>query len=179
MFTKSFNEVMASEFISLTGGVLAGFLLSFATDKLYLIPGLFILFPGFMEMRGNISGSMSARITSGLFVGVMKFKKGRKHIINGNIAAAFVLSIVLSTMLGVLAYIVSHFFFGIDSLAIIPVSIIAALLANVIEIPATVAATLWLFRKGHDPNNIMGPYVTTVGDIVSVLALLIAIWVVV
>ncbi|HLC67836.1 MAG TPA: magnesium transporter [archaeon] len=179
MFTKSFNEVMASEFISLTGGVLAGFLLSFATDKLYLIPGLFILFPGFMEMRGNISGSMSARITSGLYVGAMKSRKQRRHIIDGNAGAAIGLGVALSVMLGVLAYVVSHFFFGVDSFAIIPVAIIAALLANVIEIPMTIAATLWLFKKGHDPNNIMGPYVTTVGDIVSVLALLIAIWVVV
>jgi mgtE-like transporter len=178
MLSKDFREIMTGEFISLTGGIFAGFLLTFATDKLYLVPGLFILFPGFMEMRGNISGSLSARLTSGLHVGVMKYGHERHHIVKGNMIAAILLGILVSLFLGVLAYGISYAFFGVDKINIIFLSLIASLIANVIEIPMTVLATLWLFKKGHDPNNIMGPYVTTVGDVVSVLALLAAIWVV-
>ena len=34
--------------------------------------------------------------------------------------------------------------------------------------------TFYLFRKGHDPNNIMGPFITSTGDVTSIISLLIA-----
>jgi mgtE-like transporter len=178
MLSKDFKEILTGEMVSLTGGIVAGFLLTFATDKLYLLPGLFILFPGFMEMRGNIAGSLSARLTSGLYVGVMKYGHARKKIIKGNIVAAIVLSMAMGLFLGVLAYGFGYLAFGVSNTNIIIVSFAAAILANVIEIPLTVFTTLWLFKKGHDPSNIMGPYLTTVGDIVSVVALLVGIMVI-
>src|SRR3989344_6052583 len=67
-----FREMLAVEIISVTGGLLAGVALASMTDQISLIPGLFILIPGFLEMRGALSGMMSARLSSGLFLNVMK-----------------------------------------------------------------------------------------------------------
>lgn len=200
MVAKDTKEILIAEFISITGGLFAGTMLSFAVDKIYLIPGLLILLPGFLEMRGNISGSLSARLSAGLFLGAIssKFTKHkvlhlnpiktliqlykfhsrillRDRILRGNVIASFVLVIFTSLFLGVFAYLTSLFFFGIVSQKIIFVALLASVLSNIIEIPLTTMTTFWLFRHGYDPNNIMGPYVTTTGDIISILSLLLAI----
>jgi mgtE-like transporter len=140
-----------------------------------MIPALLILFPGFMEMRGNISGTLSARLSAGLHVGAFKKEYDKNKIVKGNAVASMVLVILLSLVLGLVAYYVSTEFFGITNANIIIVALVAGILSNVIEVPLTIFITFWLFRHGHDPNNIMGPYVTTAGDIISVVSLLIAI----
>ena len=175
---KDFKEIMSIEFVSVTGGLLAGTMLSFATDKLYLLPGLFILLPGFLEMRGNINGSLAARLSSGMFVGAVKPRIRKNRIMNGNIAASMLLVIIVSAVLGLVAYAASSYFLGISTYKIILIALFAGILSNVIEIPLTIIATFWLFRHGHDPNNIMGPYVTTTGDIISIFALLVAMMVI-
>lgn len=178
MLLKDFNEIFGSEIISVTGGLAAGLLLTYATDKLYLLPSLFILLPGFLEMRGNISGTLSARISSGLFLGAFKKQYTGKKIITGNIIASIVLVILLSLFLGLLAYYASMQFFGFAEPKIILIAFLAGILSNIIEVPVALFTTFWLFRRGHDPNNIMGPYITTTGDIASILSILIAVTVI-
>ncbi len=179
MICHDFKEILSGQLVALTGGVLAGLLLTVATDRLYLVPSLFILFPGFMEMRGNISGTMSARLTSALFVGVMKYGHKRHKIIKGNVFASIALVIILSLMLGTMAYLVSIAFFGINNLNIIFIALTAGVISNFIQMPITIFTTLWIFRRGHDPSNVMGPYTSMTGDIISIFSLLVAIMVIV
>ncbi|MBI4175996.1 MAG: magnesium transporter [Candidatus Aenigmarchaeota archaeon] len=175
---SDFREILFAEIISVTGGLFAGFLLALTTDRFYLIPGLLILIPGFLEMRGSISGSLAARLSSGMILGATKPEFAHNRIMKGNVIAAILLALAVSLMLGVIAFGLSWLVFGKAIISIILISVLAGLLSNIIEIPVTIATTFWLFRKGYDPNNIMGPYVTTVGDIVSILSLLIAIMII-
>lgn len=174
MLHKDFREIMSTELISITGGIVAGLILTFATNKIEMVPGLLILLPGFLEMRGNISGSLASRLSAGLHVGALRPRYEKNRILHGNIVATFVLAIMISFFLGLMAFYVSLELFGISNVNIVYVAVIAGLLANFIEIPLTILTTFWLFRRGYDPNNIMGPYVTTTGDIISIVALLIA-----
>lgn len=171
---KDFFEILTSEFVSITGGLAAGSMLALFISEIYLIPGLLILLPGFLEMRGNISGSLASRLSSGLFLNAFKPRLRRNRVLRSNLAASFALVLIVSLVLGVLAYAGSYFLFGVSSQKIILIAVLAGILSNLIEIPLTVVTTFWLFRRGHDPNNIMGPYVTTTGDIISVLSLLAA-----
>lgn len=172
---REFEEILVSEFISVTGGVLAGALIATYLDKIALVPGLLILLPGFLAMRGNISGSLAARLGAALHLGLLKKHPGLLH---RNAWAAFTLSIVVSAILGLVAYAGTWLFFHIHHPQIILVAVIASIISNIILIPLTTKTTIWLFNHGHDPDNIMGPYITTVGDIVSVVSLIIAIVVV-
>lgn len=174
VFTKDFKELFYTQIISITGGLLAGSLLAFALDKIYLIPGFFILLPGLLDMRGSISGSLAARLGAGLHLGVVKPKTLINKITIGNVKAAILLTIIMSSLIGSVAYLVNYFLFDANYPKIILISLFAGILSNVIEVPMTVILTFWLFRRGLDPNNIMGPYVSTSGDIATVLSLLIA-----
>ncbi len=175
MDARDVKEILPVEIASITVGLIAGTMLSFAVGNIYLIPGLLILLPGFLEMRGNISGSLSARLSAGLLLGAIKPKIGRSKIMIGNIVASFALVVMVSLLLGAISYFASSFLFGISDAKIILISVMAALLSNIIEIPVAIYATFWLFRRGHDPNNTMGPYITAMGDVLSILSLMLAI----
>lgn len=170
---RDFKEIITSELISTSGGILAGSILAFAINRVELIPGLFILLPGFLEMRGNISGSLSARLSSALFLGVIKPKVERNRILWGNILASTALVFIVSLALGSVAYFLDLIIFGVNDIGVILLILIAAFISNLFEIPITVYFTFWLFRHNYDPNDIMGPYVTTTGDITSIVSLLI------
>ncbi len=178
LFDKSFKEIMTSQIALILCGLFTGTILAVYTDNLLLIPGMIVLLPGFLEMRGNISGSFASRLSSGLFLGVIKPKRYRTKIIKGNLIASFALVIIVSLLLGLMAFAFTYAVFHEATLSIIVIAVVAAIIANIIEIPLTLFTTFYFFRKGHDPNNIMGPFVTSTGDLSSIIALLIALVVV-
>lgn len=177
LFDKDFKEILGSQIISVLGGLIAGTVLAVYVNKLLLIPSMLILLPGFLEMRANVSGPVASRVSSGLFLGVIapgKTTETKRKIIQGNINASFLLTIITSLFLGTIAFLTNYFVFEVYSPMIIPIILIAGIIANIIEIPVTLLATFYLYKKGHDPNNIMGPFLTSLGDITSIVSLLIA-----
>lgn len=175
IFDKDFGEILTSQFLSVAGGLIAGTLLAIYTDKLFLIPGILIIFPAFLDMRGNISGTLASRLSSGMYLKVINPKKINSNIIQSNMLASFLLALAVSAFLGIAAFIINYAIFSIATPQVILIPVIAGIIASAIEIPLTTAATTYLFRKGHDPDNIMGPLVTSTGDISSIIALLIAV----
>ena len=174
LFDKGFKEIFTAQVVSVVGGLIAGTILAAYTDKIFLIPGMLILMPGFLEMRGNISGTLASRISSGLFLHIINPAHTKTKIIRANVIASFLLVILVTSFLGVVAFMFNYLFFDIFSAKIIFVSIVAGIITNLIEIPLSLFVTLYLFKKGHDPNNFMGPFVTSTGDISSIISLLIA-----
>jgi mgtE-like transporter len=174
VFDKDFKEILSSQLVSITGGIIAGVVLAAYTDKLLLIPGMLLALPAFLDMRGNISGSLSSRLSSGLFLGVINPKKWDSKIIHGNFHACFLLAVIISLFLGLLAFLFDYFVLKVFYPNIIMIFLLAGMIANMIEIPLTIFLTFYVFKKGHDPNNVLGPFVTSSGDVTSVLALLIA-----
>ncbi len=174
VFNGDFREILASQLVSIAGGMIAGIALVFFTGKLYLLPGILIVIPGFFEMRGAISGSFSSRLSSGLFLGVINPKKLNTDLIHANLIASFALAIFVSLVLGVIACVFTYFISGIFFPELIAVTLLAGIISNSIEIPIALFATFYLFREGHDPNNIMGPFITSVGDVVGIISLAVA-----
>lgn len=172
LIDKDFKEILSFQILALIGGTFTGTLLTIYTDKLLLLPGMLILLPGFLEMRGNISGSMSARLTSGLFIGAINPKLSNSRIVKGNAIASFTLAIIISFMLGIIAFLFNYLMLDIITPKIILIPLIAGIIANFIEIILTLFFTFYTFRHGFNPDNIMGSFVATTGDITSMIALL-------
>src|SRR3989338_6201567 len=113
LFDKDFKEITATQFVSLTGGLMAGTILSTFSNNLLIVPGLFVLYPGFLALKGEIHGSLSARLSSALHIGDVKVatmlnkyesnktvgsrelshqdKKKTRHILFDNIVASLLL----------------------------------------------------------------------------------------
>jgi mgtE-like transporter len=180
LYDKNFTEILSSQTVSIIGGIIAGVILASYTNKLLVIPGVLITLPAFLDMRGNISGSMASRLSSGMFLGVIKTKtkKVNTPILRGNIIASLVLAVVISLFLGLVAFafswLVSHVLFP----KVILIFLVAGIIASLIEIPLAIYMTFYLYRNGYDPNNIFGPFVTSTGDITSVLSLLVALMII-
>jgi len=178
MPSKDFKEIFIAELISITGGLIAGATIAFYVDELLIIPGLFILIPGFLEMRNALAGSLTGRLGTALHLGSTEPKvKGNKFAMQ-NITASFILSIIVALVLATVAYTATYIFFKESSLDLFVIALLAALISNFIENAISLYTTFWLFRKGYDPDNIMGPYITTTGDIISVLSLVVSVAVV-
>ncbi len=190
IFDRDFKEITVTQFISLTGGLIAGTILSTFSNNLLIVPGLFVLYPGFLALKGEIHGSLSARLSSALHIGDIKVvsskidnskavsnkdKTKTRHILFDNTVASLLLGLFVSIILGIVAYSITYFIFKINNPDIIMLSVLAATIANIIMVPFTIYSTLWVYKQGYDPDNIMGSYITTVGDVVGIISLLIGI----
>ena len=172
---RDFYEIFVSEFISITGGLIAGLILLNVRNSLEFVPALLVLLPGFLELHGNLFGSLAARLSVALHLRKMKPKLNHGRIFSSNIIATIFLAIVVSAVLGLAAYFLTKIIFGVSAINIIFIALIAMFFSLIVEIPLTIFTTFWLFKKGLEPDDIMGPYVTTVADIISVVTILLAV----
>ena len=108
---KDMKEMLSSEFVAMTGGLIVGLILASYTNQLELVPGILILFPGFLEMRGNISGTLSARLSAGLFLGKLKPRLQNSGILKSNIIASFAQVLIVSFVLGLVSFFAINIFF--------------------------------------------------------------------
>lgn len=171
---KDFKEILPAELGSITFGLIAGILLTTITGKLELIPGLLILLPGFLEMHGNILGSLSARLGTKLHTKEIKPKFNYNKVLKDNVLASAFLMILVSIILGILAYLAIFFIFKVNSLNILFISLFASIISIILTIPLTIWMSFWFFKHNYDPDDIMGPYITSLGDIISVIAIAVA-----
>jgi mgtE-like transporter len=158
------------------GELFAGSILGKMHERLDLIPGLIILVPAVMGLRGNIGTALGSRISTSLHLGLV----GRRFSFNkfnmSNVGAGFTLSLLVSVIIGVFARLVCHIF-GLPSIPLVNlllIAILASAMASVVLIPFTVTLTYFAFNKRLDPDNIVAPIIGMVGDIITVAVVFIA-----
>jgi mgtE-like transporter len=184
---RVYREAMPVLLITVLAELFAGTLLlqlDIAFDSLL---GLFILIPGLMQLRGNISTSLAQRLGSGTHLGTISWKHGLNEPLRANIKAAIYLTIIMSIALAIGAWCVS---IGIQIIApsegiplllshFLIIALITALLASAFQVTITVTVSLLAHARGYDPDNITIPIVATLGDIITIGCLIFAIHVVV
>ncbi|MFX1508750.1 MAG: magnesium transporter [Promethearchaeota archaeon] len=180
---RVYREAMPVLLFTVLAELFAGFLLWQLDIATHSLIGLFILIPGLMQLRGNISTSLAQRLGSGTHLGTISWKQGLNQPLRANIKAAFYLVLIMSTALGVGAWLVSVFIQGIAPRDGIPlnlshfltIALVTALLASVFQVTITVTVSLLAHARGLDPDNITIPLVAAIGDIITIACLLIAI----
>ena len=168
-------------FVALTVGVLAasagGLVLASAEGTLIDLPGLLLLVPGAIALRGNVFGAVGSRLGTAVHTGTFRLSARPDGVVGQNMLGAAVLSLVLSAVLGVLAR-GTAVVFGIAptmSLAdFVVVSTLGGLLASMIVGLVTVGLAAGSVRFGWDLDNVMAPLVSTLGDLATVPALVVA-----
>jgi mgtE-like transporter len=154
------------------GAIVTGSTLGVMKDLLREIPGLIVVVPAIIALRGNISTAFGSRLGSAYHLGVIGKDNLWNEELKQNILGSFILSLFVSIIIGLLAYLTS-FIFGIypDAVKLISIVLLAGIISAVILNLMTIVIIYIVFKRGYDPDNITGPALATFGDIVTMLSL--------
>ncbi|WP_311170302.1 magnesium transporter [Halobellus ordinarius] len=174
----AYREALPALLASLVGGLLAGVVLSGMRAELRAVPGLLVLVPALLATRGNVYGSLGARISTALHQGLIEPRvRGGDERLRAAVAAALSNGLLASSFAAVAVFLILTLF-G-DAVAPLPVLVAIALVAGSLSgvaLSAVVVTAVFAgYRRGRDPDTLVGPLVTTTGDVFGVLFLLAAV----
>jgi mgtE-like transporter len=158
------------------GELFAGSILGKMHHRLDLIPGLIILVPAIMGLRGNIGAALGSRISASLHLGLVDKRFSFNRFNLSNIGAGFSLSLAVSIVIGLCARLACQIF-GLPSIPLVNlllIAILASAMASLVLIPFTVTLTYFAFNRRLDPDNIVAPIIGMVGDVITVAVVFIA-----
>lgn len=167
------REALPFELIATVGGVAAGIILSGMTDELGMIPGLLVIYPGVLGLRGNISSTLGSRLGSAIHLGLITDLDRHNPELMNNISGSLVLSVITAFILGILGHYVT-LALGFESAGVFKLTLICVISAFTSGVILSFVAALLavgMFRFGFDPDNVVTPSIATIGDIVSMLML--------
>ena len=155
--------------------VLIGQVLNANQQSYINIPIIFALIPVINGVGGNIGSILGARLASGLHTGIIdiNFKDAE---LRKNVSTTFLLGLITFSILGVLIYLIMPMIglqvasIGFGQLMLIILGAGVLLVSCLIVL--SVVSALYSFKKGIDPDNSVTPIVTTSGDALGILCLL-------
>jgi mgtE-like transporter len=156
--------------------LIAGLTLAGMSHRIEDIPGLFVLIPVSIGMRGNIFGALAARLGTSIHTGFFEVSRDREGVLIQNIAAATLLTISTSVAMGLLARSIASLL-GIATVALwdmILVALAGGLISSAIVLAVTVLLSIRAERSGWDLDSVGAPLITAIGDVVTLPCLLLA-----
>jgi mgtE-like transporter len=163
---------------SLVGGLVAGVVLGGMRPELRAVPGLLVLIPALLATRGNVYGSLGARIATALHQGLVepRLSAADRRLVaaaaaavsNGLLASTFASVVVFALLSGLGAPVASL-------PTLIGIALVAGVLSGLVLTVVVVSVVFAGYRRGRDPDTLVGPIVTTTGDVFGVLFLLLAV----
>ncbi len=163
--------------ISSGGDLVTGLTLASITHTLADLPGLFILIPAAIGMRGNIFGALGSRLGTQIHAGTFRVSRRIDSLFGQNVGSAIVLSLSISAVLAVLAKVVSGAFGTGHTISLVDfmvISVIGAIISSIVVLVITVAVAAFCARRGLDLDNVAAPIVTAAGDIATLPSLFLA-----
>jgi mgtE-like transporter len=154
--------------------VFSGVFLGDSKALLEMLPGLIIIVPSFMAINGNVSSVMASRLSSALHMGLIKPDFRHTEELESNVKAMLLVSVTSFIILG-LAGGTLNVFFGATEESILLftfVTIAAGLITVAVLMILAVISSYVIYRNGIDPDNIVVPLLTTIGDFVGIVVLL-------
>ncbi len=160
--------------------IFAGQILWSNQQKLMIFPIFLISIPVINGVAGNIGSILGARLASGLHVGTIELTIKDKNM-QKNLATSLFMGLVTYSILAILIYYIADVGSIEMNIGLIEfVSIVlgtGVLLVLIISVVSVFTAFL-SFKKGLDPDDVVAPVVTTVGDTLGIVFLFLLIGVV-
>ncbi|EMA41631.1 magnesium transporter [Halobiforma nitratireducens] len=176
-FWSIYREALPILLIALGGGLFAGLVLEGILESVERFPGLLVMVPVFLATRGNVYGALGGRISSGLHQGLLEPRfEWNERLVNA-VLASFINGIGISIVIGVITWI-ALLVIGWEVAALyelVGIMLIAGVLTSVVLIFGLLALIFAGYKYGYDPDNLVGPIVTTLGDIFGMLFMLLSI----
>jgi mgtE-like transporter len=155
------------------GGIFTGSILGSMVDIFQRMPGLLVIIPGIIALRGNISTAFGSRLGSAYHLGLINAENMWNDALKQNIIGSLTLSVLVSATIGLIAYITTLVFFQqhVNVLFLMGTVLLAGIASGLILTSFTIGIIYLVFKRGYDPDNITGPALATVGDITTMLCI--------
>lgn len=154
----------------------AGFTLKGMEKRFALLPGLLVMVPPLLDLRGNINGALASRLGTALHTGILEPRLALTAEVKTNIISSLILSFLASATIGALSFMVCVLT-GVETIGILSlmtIAVIAGFTSGVILAVMTFAIAVAAYVKGLDPDNITSPTMATIGDFVTVACIFLA-----
>jgi mgtE-like transporter len=176
---RVYRESVGILSVSLLGGLFAGAVLGSEPmrEAFRQYPGLLLLLPAFLATRGNVYGAFGARLSSGLHQGLIRPELAYDERLVNAVVASFVNGIGISVVIGVLSWAVLQAL-GRESarlVELVGITLVSGVLTSVVLVFGLLGLVFGSYEFGLDPDNLIGPIVTTLGDVFGVVFLYLAV----
>ncbi len=175
------TEVVRQSLVSLTlnssTSLVAGAVLGAITDTFERLPGLLVLVPAAIGLRGNVFSALGNRLSTAIHLGNFRMSLRRQTLMGQNVAASLVLTLMLSLVLAVVAKTVAVALGVMNTISILDlalISIVGGAIASAVVLVATILLAAGSVRYGWDLDNLTAPLVSTLGDVLTLPALFLA-----
>ena len=157
-------------------GMGAGVVLGSMQGLLARFPGLLVLIPAAIGMRGAIFGALGARLGTGIITG--QFERGlqRGGFVWSNLQAAALLTLASSALAAVAARIVASMF-GLPTISLwhlVTVSMGGGVLSSLFIMAGVLVLANTAQGREWDMDAIGSPLITAAGDLVTLPAIVVA-----
>jgi mgtE-like transporter len=172
---RVYRESIGILAVSLLGGLFAGAVLGSEPmrDAFRQYPGLLLLLPAFLATRGNVYGAFGARLSSGLHQGLIEPDLSYDERLVNAVVASFVNGIGISVVIGLLSWGVLRAL-GRESarlVELVGITFVSGVLTSIVLVFGLLLLVFGSYEFGLDPDNLIGPIVTTLGDVFGVVFL--------
>ncbi|MGI8684390.1 MAG: magnesium transporter [Acidimicrobiales bacterium] len=157
--------------------LVAGAVLGSITGTFAELPGLLVLVPAAIGLRGNIFGAFGNRISTTIHAGTFELSTKRTTVLGQNVTAVLCLTLAMSGLLAVIAKSVAVALGITNTISILDlalISVVGGLLASVLVLVGALALTAGAVRYDWDLDNVTAPLVSTMGDVLTLPALYVA-----
>ncbi len=130
-------------------------------------PAILIILPGLMGLRGNVFGSLGSRISTRLYIGDLEPSIRERHVSNN-----ILLSIVASSLPAFILWLISVIKLQSPAFDALEIVISSSVFIGLVLGITTAWVVILAFRKRVDPDNVAGPAITTIADMISIPGLI-------
>lgn len=174
---EAYRETLPVLGLSAVGGLFAGLVLGGMERELQEVAGLLVLVPALLATRGNVYGSLGARLGSALHQGLIEPRLALDdERLNTALIAAMATGLLVSGFAATLAFaLLVALGWAVAPLpTLVGIAVVAGLISGVLLASTVVTVVFLGYRHGLNPDTLAGPVVTTTGDVVGVATLLVA-----
>jgi len=158
-------------------GLFSGTLLSNNKEILYTFPIILLVLPSLNSLIGDISTVLISRLTSHLYLGTLSPKIQVSDRLKQDLYG-----LLMTILLSLVALISLGYLLGsatgiqiVNPLLIISIIIITILILFGLMFVLLFISSIFIFKKGKDPNNFLIPMVTSLADFLTPLFIIVLI----
>jgi mgtE-like transporter len=179
---RTLRQGLVALVLSTFAGFVAGLTLSHISETLTLLPGLLVLIPAAVGMRGTIFGAIGARLGTSTHAGLFEATLRRTSVLGQNIEVGILTTLSSSLYLAALARLMMAALSptrpSISFWDLVTISVVGGALGSIIILAVTIALSLLSHRRGWDLDAVSTPMVTALGDMATLPTLFLATFIV-